>query len=59
MPKGLMIDPVEMRSHRVLDLKPIPLNQYNRSVTDELASGNVSKADLVRIQRDMMIIRAF
>jgi 2-oxoisovalerate dehydrogenase E1 component len=59
MPKGLMIDPVETRSHRVLDLQPIPLNQYTCSVTDELASGNVSKADLVRIQRDMMIIRAF
>ncbi len=59
MPKGLMIDPVEMRSHRVLDLKPIPLNQYDRSVTDEMASGSVTKADLIRIQRDMMIIRAF
>src|SRR3972149_1207274 len=59
MPKGLMMDRGEMRSHRVLDLKPIPLNQYNRSVTDELASGGVTKVDLVRIQRDMMIIRAF
>lgn len=59
MPKGLMIDPAEMRANRVLDFKPIPLNQYNRGVTDELASGNFSKADLVRIQRDMMIIRAF
>jgi 2-oxoisovalerate dehydrogenase E1 component len=59
MPKGLMIDPAEMRANRVLDFKPIPLNQYNRGITDELASGNFSRADLVRIQRDMMIIRAF
>ena len=59
MPKALMIDPAEMRSRRVLEFKPIPLNQYNRSVTDELAAGTVTKADLVRIQRDMMIIRAF
>ena len=49
MPKGLMIDPAEMRARRVLDFEPIPLNQYDRSVTDELASGSVTKADLVRI----------
>ena len=54
-----MIDPAEMRSRRVLDFQPIPINQYDRSVTDELAAGTFTKADLVRIQRDMMIIRAF
>src|SRR5262245_52278997 len=59
MPKAVMINPAEMRSRRVLDFKPIPLNEYDRSVTDELAAGTVSKADLVRIQHDMMIIRAF
>jgi 2-oxoisovalerate dehydrogenase E1 component len=59
MPKALKIDPVEMRSRRVLDFKPIPLNQYDRSLTDELAAGNFAKADLLRIQRDMMVIRAF
>ena len=41
MPKGIVIDPVEMRSQRVLEFKPIPLNQYNRSVTDELTAGSV------------------
>ncbi|MGD9637176.1 MAG: thiamine pyrophosphate-dependent enzyme, partial [Pirellulales bacterium] len=59
MTKALMIDPVEMRSRRVLEFKPIPLNQYDRSLTDELAAGNYSKAELLRIQRDMMVIRAF
>ena len=59
MPKAVNIDPKEMRSRRVLDLKPIPLNQYQRSIGDELLAGNFTKADLVRIQRDMMIIRAF
>jgi 2-oxoisovalerate dehydrogenase E1 component len=54
-----MIDPAEMRSRCVLDFEPILINQYNRSVMDELAAGGVTKADLVRIQRDMMIIRAF
>jgi len=59
MPKAVMIDPAEMRSRRVLEFKPIPLNQYDRSITDELAAGTFTKADLVRIQRDMMLIRAF
>ena len=59
MPKTLMIDPQEMRSTRHLELDPIPLNQYSASVLDELASGNVTKEDLLFIQRDMMIIRAF
>src|SRR5262245_52379112 len=59
MPKAVRIDPAEMRLRRTLDLKPIPVNQYDRSVTDELAADAFTKSDLVRIQRDMMIIRAF
>jgi len=59
MPKAVRIDPAEMRSRHTLEFKPIPINQYNRSVTDELAAGTLAKSDLVRIQRDMMIIRAF
>lgn len=59
MPRAIMIDPNEMRSKRVLEFAPIPLNQYDRSVTDELADGTFTKDDLVRIQRDMMLIRAF
>jgi 2-oxoisovalerate dehydrogenase E1 component len=54
-----MIDPAQMRSRSVLQFAPIPINQYDRSVTDELLAGTFAKADLVRIQRDMMIIRAF
>lgn len=59
MPRAVMIDPNEMRSKRVLDFAPIPLNQYDQSVTDELAAGSFTKDDLLRIQRDMMLIRAF
>ena len=59
MPKELMIDPAEKRSQSVLEFSPIPINQYDKSVTDELASGAVTKQDLVRMQRDMMIIRSF
>ena len=33
MPKAITHRSAEMRSRRVLDFKPIPLNQYDRSVT--------------------------
>lgn len=59
MPKALMIDPQEMRSSHTLDFQPIPLNQYDKTIVDELSSGNVTKEDLLNMQRDMMIIRAF
>ena len=59
MPKSLMITPAESRKTGNLDFSPIPVNQYNRSVTDELSSGKFGKADLLRIQRDMEVIRAF
>jgi 2-oxoisovalerate dehydrogenase E1 component len=59
MTKQLMIDPREVRARHRLDPASIPLNQYSKSIADELAGGAFTKADLVRIQRDMMIIRAF
>src|SRR5438477_5669746 len=59
MPKSLMITPAESRKTGSLDFSPIPVNRYDRSITDELASGNFTKADLLRIQRDMEVIRAF
>src|SRR5580765_1476786 len=59
MPKSLMITPAESRKTGNLDFSPIPVNQYNRSVTDELSSGRFTKVDLLRIQRDMEVIRAF
>ena len=59
MPKSLIIEPRSTRAAKVLELNPIPVNQYDRSVTDELSSGNFSPDELLRIQRDMMLIRAF
>ena len=57
MPKSLMITPDEVRKPGQIDFKPIPLNQYNKTITDE--TKNFSKEDLVGIQRDMAVIRAF
>ena len=59
MPKALTIDPTEIRSTRVLEFEPIQLNQYNKSIGEELTDGSVTKDDLLGIQRDMMVIRAF
>jgi 2-oxoisovalerate dehydrogenase E1 component len=57
MPKRVMIDPKEQRAKGQIEFKPIPVNQYDRLVKDELA--HFSKEDLFRIWRDMAIIRGF
>lgn len=59
MPKCQFVDPCEKRAAGEILFEPIPVNQYNRSVSDELAGGAFQKADLLRIQRDMMLIRGF
>jgi len=57
MPKTQFINPQEVRKSQTLDLGTIPVNSYDRSMKEELS--NYSKDDLVRIYRDMLIIREF
>ena len=57
MPKSQVINPENARKSGQIEFKPIPVNQYNKSVKDELKRYN--KEDMVRIQRDMVIIRSF
>ena len=57
MPKNQFIDPVEKRKPGQLVLEPIPINVYNKTIEQE--KSNFSKDDLVRIFRDMVIIREF
>src|ERR1700733_11837876 len=57
MPKNQVITPTESRAKGQIKFEPIPVNQYDRSLKDELI--NFSPKDLLRIQRDMEIIRAF
>lgn len=59
MPKSQIISPEENRRPGQLEFAPIPLNQYQKTAGEEFASGRFSKADFLRIQRDMEIIRAF
>ena len=57
MPKSLMILPQDVRKKSSIKFKSIPVNDYDKSIKDELK--HYSKEDLVRMQRDMVIIRTF
>jgi 2-oxoisovalerate dehydrogenase E1 component len=57
VPKIQEVNPTDVRKSGEIKFNPIPLNQYDRSLSDELA--NYAGEDLVRIQRDMVIIRTF
>jgi 2-oxoisovalerate dehydrogenase E1 component len=57
MTKSLMILPEDARARGELNFSPIPLNQYGRTIREELQ--RCSAAELVRIYRDMRIIRVF
>ncbi|MFO7369043.1 MAG: thiamine pyrophosphate-dependent enzyme [Bacteroidales bacterium] len=57
MPKSQFIDPRNIRRPGKLSFGTIPVNQYNRSVADERKK--YADSDLVRIYRDMVIIREF
>ena len=57
MPKTQFINPADVRKSKTLELGSIPVNVYDKSIKDELS--RFSKDDLVRIYRDMSIIREF
>ena len=59
MPKSLFVDPSVVRAPGKVTFNDIPVNQYNKTVAEELASGKYTKEDLVRIFRDMTILREF
>jgi len=57
MPKRQFIDPEKIRKPRTLEIDPIPVNAYDKSIEEEKV--NFSKEDFIRIFRDMVIIREF
>lgn len=57
MPKVQYINPEEVRKPGQIEFKPIPVNQYNKTIEEEKA--NYSTQDFIRIFRDMVIIREF
>ncbi len=59
MVKQLVITPEEVRRAETIDLGTIPVNQYNRTLADELRAGALTAEDARQIFRDMVLIREF
>ncbi len=59
MPKNLYVDPNEVRAPGKVTFNDIPVNQYNKTIKEELKSGKYTKEDLIRIFRDMTVLREF
>jgi 2-oxoisovalerate dehydrogenase E1 component len=57
MPKSQFIDPKNIRKPGKITFGSIPVNQYNKGIAEERSQ--FSDEDLVRIYRDMVIIREF
>jgi 2-oxoisovalerate dehydrogenase E1 component len=57
MPKSQFIDPKDIRKSGKITFGTIPVNQYNRNISDE--KKNFSNDDFVRIYHDMVVIREF
>ena len=57
MTRGLFVKPYQVRSSGKVSFKPIPVNQYNNSFEKEVKK--YGKENLLRIYRDMLIIRTF
>ena len=57
MTKSLFLDPNELRKPDKVKFTDIPVNQYKKTIEEE--KKNFSKADFMRIYRDMRIIREF
>jgi len=57
MPKSQLLDPKELRSKGEITFGKIPVNQYRKSIEEEVE--NYSKDDFERIFRHMVIIREF
>ena len=51
-------EPEVARASSQLEFAPIPVNRYQGSLSDELSSGRLQRADLLNIQRDDLQRRA-
>jgi 2-oxoisovalerate dehydrogenase E1 component len=59
MPKEQYLDPNKARMAGEIQFSPIPVNQYKKTVKEELASKNFTKESLKQIFYDMFVIREF
>lgn len=59
MPKSIFVDPAELQAPSAIHFKNIPVNAYRKSIADERKSGKFTDDDLIRIWRDITILREF
>ncbi|MCL2814934.1 MAG: thiamine pyrophosphate-dependent enzyme [Oscillospiraceae bacterium] len=59
MPKSQHVSPSEMRAPGFIHFTDIPVNQYSKTVEDEKKAGNFTDGDLIRIYRDIALLREF
>lgn len=59
MSKMQYYSPEELRAPGKIKFKDIPVNQYQKTVSDELKEKDFTKDDMLRIYRDMEYIREF
>ncbi|MBN1418073.1 MAG: dehydrogenase [Planctomycetes bacterium] len=59
MVKALVVDPKEVRKPSKLKLGTIPVNQYDRTVADELREKRIDVETARNVWRDMSLIREF
>ena len=57
MPKSLFVDPVATRASGAIHFEDIPVCTYNKTIEEERK--NYSDEDLIRIYRDITILREF
>ena len=57
MPKSLFVDPKKMRAPGKITFQDIPVNAYKKTLIQE--KKNFSNDDLVRVYRDMSVLREF
>ena len=57
MPKSLFVDPAQIRAPGKISFQDIPVNAYGKTVAEE--RGRYSDDDLIRIYRDITILREF
>lgn len=57
MPKNLFVDPAETRAPGKITFEDIPVNVYKKTIAEE--RGRYSDDDLVRIYRDITVLREF
>jgi len=59
MVKALVVDPKEVRKPARIKLGTIPVNQYDRTVADEIRDKRIDVETARRVWRDMSLIREF